>query len=67
MRVQNIRFEKIATDYCGISLDDFAIYREDTTDVLYIFTESGAISPMLDPENGLPLTFEKWKNKYQKF
>jgi len=67
MKYQKITFEKIDTDYCGGNLGDFSIWREETTDVLYIISKKGAISPMLDPENGLPLTYKKWESKYAKF
>jgi len=45
-----------------------SIYREKTTDVLYIKpTEGGSgFTVMLDPETGLPLTYKVWKEKYCK-
>ena len=44
----------------------FCIYRETTTDVLYVSRgKDSALAPMLDPETGLPLTYSIWKEKYQ--
>ena len=41
------------------------IYREESTDVLYIIKGDTGITPMVDPETGLPLTYKVWKEKYQ--
>lgn len=59
-----IKFEEIKESYPfngAIS----SIYREKSTDVLYIVTENGGITPMINPSDGLPLTYTKWKNNYR--
>ena len=44
----------------------FYLYHETTTDVLYVAQgESGGLTPMLDPETGLPLTYSVWQAKYR--
>ena len=51
---------------------NFDFYKEDSTDVIYIYAYEGhgygagaAMSVMLDPETGFPLTYTKWVEKYQ--
>jgi len=45
----------------------FYLYHETTTDVLYVsHGKDGALTPMLDPETGLPLTFLNWFSHYRK-
>ena len=43
---------------------------EKTTDVIYLQMQHGynmgGLTPMLDPETGLPLTFKVWNEKYNK-
>ena len=60
---------KIVENVFNVSSDLIvSIYREGTTDVLYIKPsgrESG-FTVMLDPETGLPLTYKVWKEKYYK-
>ncbi len=50
--------------------NDIAILVEKTTDVIYLQVyhgyNMGGITPMLDPETGLPLTYKVWKEKYDK-
>lgn len=45
----------------------FSIYRNVVTDVLYLWANSfraGGFQEMHDPETGLPLTYEKYKELY---
>jgi len=50
----------------GYELHFFCIYRETTTDVLYVARgKDSALTPMLNPETGLPLTYKIWQEKYQ--
>lgn len=45
----------------------FSIYRNVVTDVLYLWADSfraGGFQEMHDPETGLPLTYEKYKELY---
>lgn len=44
---------------------ELVIYREVTTDVLYLETDSGIVV-MLNPETGKPLTYSDWKLNYKK-
>lgn len=41
----------------------FVIFREISTDVLWV-RNGNSLSEMHDPETGLPLTYEGWKEKY---
>lgn len=49
---------------------DIMVLVEKTTDVIYLQMQHGynmgALTPMLDPETGLPLTFKVWNEKYNK-
>lgn len=65
-----MRFEKIN----DIRVDDpenfyachaFVIYREISTDVLWVGYNFNQLAMMVDPENGLPLTYTAWKEKYK--
>ena len=66
-----MNFEIISNPYIkdksnGYEHHFFCIYRETTTDVLYVARgESGGVTPMLDPETGLPLTYSVWQAKYR--
>jgi len=43
------------------------IYRETSTDLLYVRYSSlngGGITLMVDPEDGMPLTYNEWQEKY---
>ena len=55
-------WQAIAQRFCSIS-----IYRNVVTDVLYLWANSfraGGFQEMHDPETGLPLTYEKYKELY---
>ncbi|MDO4452736.1 MAG: hypothetical protein E6686_10280 [Lachnospiraceae bacterium] len=46
----------------------FELYRNKTTDTLYIlysYNRQGGLIEMHDPETGLPLTYERYKEIYQ--
>lgn len=46
----------------------FYVFRDTTTDVLYLHNrigDGGGITAMLDPENGLPLTYERYVSIYR--
>lgn len=49
--------------------DGITILVEKTTDVIYLKTsyafETYSLTPMLDPETGLPLTYKVWEAKYK--
>lgn len=49
---------------------DILVLVEKTTDVIYLQMQHGynmgSLTPMLDPETGLPLTFKVWNEKYNK-
>lgn len=58
----NFNFETVYTD------DNLRIFREKTTDVLYILynsLEKAGLTIMLDPETGKPLTYSNWQAYYQ--
>lgn len=63
-------FEKIV-DY---QYQGFSVFREVTTDCLFVRSREGCISgkytggltQMLDPSNGKPLTYTNWQEKYAK-
>ena len=59
MKDINFSLEEAFPDICNI-------YRETSTDVMYIFSDNGGVTPMFDPKNGLPLTYENWEKKYRK-
>lgn len=58
----NIKFEVINSYH---NHGEILILHERTTDVLYI-EYNGNITVILDPQTGLPLTYEKWKQNYNK-
>lgn len=46
----------------------FELYRNKTTDTLYIlysYNSKGGLIEMHDPETGLPLTYERYKEIHQ--
>ncbi len=49
--------------------DNITVLVEETTDVIYLKLSEGygmgGLTPMLDPENGLPLTYKVWEAKYK--
>lgn len=49
--------------------DDIIVLVEETTDVIYLKLSEGysmgGLTPMLDPETGLPLTYKVWEAKYK--
>ncbi len=66
-------FVLIKEDYLSTSYEKVCLYRESSTDVMYVFYENqvsyggmGGLTVMIDPQTGGPLTYENWKNNYQK-
>lgn len=63
-------------EYLGYSAHNgssatFYYYRDTITDVMYVlfrekdgYAGMGGLTVMLDPENGLPLTFARWQEIY---
>ena len=49
--------------------DNITVLVEETTEVIYLkFKDgynAGSLTPMLDPETGLPLTYKVWEAKYK--
>ena len=64
------KFEKIGV----LGYDHFSVFREVTTDCLFVRSREGSIAgkytggltQMLDPSTGKPLTYTNWKEKYEK-
>ena len=59
--------EKVGQGY--LPNDKYIYYlKDEVTDVMYIFYSGynkGGLSVMLDPKNGLPLTYERYQEIYQ--
>ena len=67
MNFEIITISQIQDKHNSYEYHFFYLYRETTTDVLYVARErDGTLTPMLDPETGLPLTYKVWQEKYQK-
>ena len=49
----------------GFGCSCIKVYREESTDVLYMFKGDSGVTHMVDPETGLPLTYKVWKEKYK--
>ena len=62
-----LEFEELHSDKFPVSiLSDkrLIIFREKTTDMLYIAYQQGGMAVFRDPENGRPMTYSHWKEKY---
>lgn len=61
--------EEVGEAYGGDYTKDMSIYRNTYTDVLYLWVDeykSAGLVEMHDPETGLPLTYEKYKDYMEK-
>lgn len=68
----NFGFAKISSDYLNTTHEEVFFYRELSTDVMYVlyckqeaYAGMGGLTVMLDPQTGLPLTYENWVNNYK--
>ena len=60
-------FKLIEVDYYNSDTSCISVYRETTTDVMYMtFHENhgGGLTVMIDPQTGGPLTYTNWLNNY---
>lgn len=65
----------VGMEYLGMSdcrYCNFFYYRDTVTDVVYLWGRAkagyagmGGLTVMLDPETGLPLTFDRWEELYR--
>ena len=63
-----MQFEELKSDKFPVSaLSDarLIIFREKTTDMLYIAYQNGGMAVFRDPENGRPMTYSHWLEKYK--
>lgn len=59
--------EEVGEDYGGDYSKNMSIYRNVYTDVLYLWVDeykSGELVEMHDPDTGLPLTYERYKEMF---
>lgn len=65
----------VGMEYLGMfdsSYCNFFYYRDTVTDVVYLwgrdkagYAGMGGLTVMMDPETGLPLTFDRWEEMYR--
>lgn len=49
-----------------LSEEGIKVFRENSTNTIFVVTKKGGICQLNDPETGLPLTYDVWLKKYYK-
>jgi len=65
MKFERITESQVPDPKNNYAADSFVVFRETTTDVLFLELEGMNLLEMHDPETGLPLTYKVWKEKYK--